>query len=170
MFYKPYDKGGLKANCDNNEYETQGESLTQQQFADDCDINLMLKRFTSGGMAFPPPVQGLYLDSSEFKHVSETHEIRENLNLEFSALPADIRLKFDNNHLKYGEYLVQQSELSSIEEKNQFYQKLYGDNTPQETPTGDQKNGLEPSTAKAAPTSSPPPQTPLTKSPETKPK
>lgn len=74
------------------------KSLTQQCFAEASDINVIMKRWLSGG---PPPVS----DASKavFKDVSHGMDYQSMMNTvvdvqqRFDELPAELRAKFKNN-------------------------------------------------------------------------
>lgn len=76
-----------------------GESLTKQSFADDCDINVLMARFASGG-AVPLPVgfaQGVYADVSDGLSYHEAmNRVIEAQGL-FMQLPAALRARFEND-------------------------------------------------------------------------
>lgn len=78
------------------------ESLTQQQFAQDCDLNVLALRFGLTGK--PLPVEAL--DPSYYGDVSDVPDLRTVLDLandaknKFMDLPARIRSRFDNQPAK----------------------------------------------------------------------
>lgn len=75
------------------------ESLTQQQFADDCDINILAVRF--GLVGKPMPMEAF--DPSYYGDLSEVPDLRTALDLvndaknKFMDLPSRIRNRFDNS-------------------------------------------------------------------------
>lgn len=82
--------------------ECKDESLTQQQFAEDCDLNVLAFRF--GLVGKPLPVEAL--DPSYYGDVSDVPDLRAALDLvndaknRFMDLPAKLRERFDNQPSK----------------------------------------------------------------------
>lgn len=79
-------------------------SLTRQEFKQDCDLGLLLKRFgrTPEGMAALKNAQG-FVEGVNFADVSNVVDYRTALdqiqqaNASFMALPAILRRRFDND-------------------------------------------------------------------------
>lgn len=81
-------------------------SKTQQQFKDECDINVIVKRFGLG-MEMPEAYEApSFADFTE--HVTDYHSamnlIRES-EAAFMTLPAHLRAEFDNNPQRLLEFL-----------------------------------------------------------------
>lgn len=74
-------------------------SLTNQQFVQDADINVLVKRFGLDKVAVP----SLALDARYYGDVSEVPDLRTLLDIardaenKFMELPADLRARFDNS-------------------------------------------------------------------------
>lgn len=77
------------------------ESLTQQQFADECDINKIMRKYKQTGViSHVSRIQGVYGD---FTHVEEYQQMLEKVQLaenSFNSLPAEIRDRFGNDPKK----------------------------------------------------------------------
>jgi len=86
----------------------EGESMTQQQFKDDCDVNIILKRImrNPSEMLRYQNNQGIFADVSEAPSYQEAMQTVINANNSFMELPAEMRLKFDNNPQKLLDYLA----------------------------------------------------------------
>lgn len=81
--------------------EIKGESLTQQQFKDDCDINKIMERFKATGMLNHfNKFEGTYDDVPA---ISYTEAIETKLKVEtmFQELPSAIRRDFDEDPTKF---------------------------------------------------------------------
>lgn len=78
------------------------ESLTQQQFAEDCDLNVLAYRFGLSGK--PLPVEAI--DPSYYGDLSDVPDLRTALDLvndaknKFLELPSKLRNRFDNSPAK----------------------------------------------------------------------
>lgn len=85
-----------------------GESMTQKQFQDDADLNVMMKRFgvTDGSLtpaALDPSHFGDFTDTIDFRDaLDRTREAQER----FNALPAAIRDRFANDPVRLFEFVT----------------------------------------------------------------
>lgn len=74
------------------------KSLTQQSFADMCDINKIMSRWLSGG---PPPAspeaQAVFRDVSHGMDYRELLDVTMNVQMSFDELPAEVRSRFKND-------------------------------------------------------------------------
>lgn len=80
------------------------ESLTQQSFAEECDINTIVRRFGVTGevpATSAPPLQGDFADALDF---------RQSMNLivaareSFQAMPADVRSRFHHDAAEFVDF------------------------------------------------------------------
>lgn len=92
--YRPHD--GVDKDMDGQ------KSLTRQEMKDECDINLLLKRYRDHGV--PPAMrvgEPRYLDCSEVPDFREAMDIVINAEQAFMQLPADVRKQLDNDPAKF---------------------------------------------------------------------
>lgn len=92
-----------------------GKSLTQQHFADECDINNIMARYEKTGMLIdplnPPTRQPLFGDFIAMPSYQEAQNaIREGVEL-FESLPARIRKMFNNDPVAYCDFISDRSNL-----------------------------------------------------------
>lgn len=93
-------------------------SLTRQEFKNDCDLSLLLKRFarTPEGRAALQNVQG-YAQNAQFYDVSNVPDYRSALdqvsaaNAKFMALPAILRKRFDNDPANFLDFVLNPANL-----------------------------------------------------------
>lgn len=82
-----------------------GPSMTRQDMADECDINLIMARYPGGippGAVISEPV---YLDLTQSPaSLMEAMNTMKDAEMAFMRLPADIRRTFDNNPMLFVEY------------------------------------------------------------------
>lgn len=71
-------------------------SLTDQQWAKDCDVNHILAQFTKTGRSIPP-LTGQYADLSTAPEYMEALNTIINAESAFNSLPARTRARFDND-------------------------------------------------------------------------
>ena len=87
-------------------FDTEGESLTQQHFKEECDIINIIKRHDRNGIIeHVQRGQARYGDFSEVKDYREALDLVQNAQEEFMNIPSDIRKQFDNNPGKFYEFV-----------------------------------------------------------------
>lgn len=80
-------------------------SLTQQQFASECDINNIMKSYVeTGTINHKNPRPGIFGDFSDVKDFKESLELVQYANEQFMALPANVRSRFNNNPAELVEF------------------------------------------------------------------
>lgn len=87
-----------------SDLECKDPSLTQQQFAEDADINVMLERFKVTGhlpQGVIPPSYGDFTGISDYRSAAEA--VRR-ANDSFSDLPATVRARFQNSPQQFLEF------------------------------------------------------------------
>lgn len=91
--------------------ECKDPSLTQQQFANDADINILVKRFGISDGAIPPAVMDpqYYGDFSDVPDFRGALEATRTAQERFDQLPADIRNRFYNDPVKLWDFVNDQS-------------------------------------------------------------
>ena len=87
-------------------FHTEGESLTQQHFQEECDIINIIKRHDRNGIIeHVHRGQARYGDFSEVTDYREALDLVKNAQEEFMTIPSDIRKQFDNNPGKFYEFV-----------------------------------------------------------------
>lgn len=81
--------------------ESGSQSLTQQQFKDEADINVILKRFQENPQPDLRTGEGprvpLWGDFSSIPDVKSAHAIFQQAEASFCSLPSELRARFNNN-------------------------------------------------------------------------
>lgn len=94
------------------------DSLTQQQFRDDCDINQIVARAQRG---IPPRFTARgephFGDFSEVPDLVSAYDLVERANEAFMTLPAQLRLELGNDPLRINELTREQIERYELNEK-----------------------------------------------------
>lgn len=93
-----------------------GSSMTQQQFKDECDINLMVKRF--GGLPVPGAgaAVGRYGDFSTAPDFFEAQQLVLRARAQFDSLPSAVRRRFDNDPAQLLAFVGDKSNLDEARE------------------------------------------------------
>lgn len=80
-------------------------SRTQQQFADECNINKIMERHGRGEDISHLRRQGQYRDLTTAPTYQQAMDILNNANTAFDSLPARLRKEFDNDPQKFLEFV-----------------------------------------------------------------
>lgn len=93
-----------------------GQSVTKQSFKDDCDINLIMAKFTKTGVMDNirdiEPEYG-FASSDDFR---ESMEIVSKANSMFESLPSNIRNKFKNEPATFLDFVQDEKNLEEMQE------------------------------------------------------
>nr|WAE43474.1 MAG: internal scaffolding protein [Microviridae sp.] len=73
------------------------ESITQQHFKDECDINKIMERYEKTGIIDIPEHKGMFGDFSEISDYQTMHHLMQKADEQFMSLDAKIRSRFNNN-------------------------------------------------------------------------
>nr|QJB20826.1 MAG: internal scaffolding protein [Microvirus sp.] len=85
------------------DYETR---LTQQQFKDDCDLNIIMKRYNEKGLLPDYIAQDpTYADFTTAPAFHEAVEIVARAQEQFDLLPSSTRARFENDPAKFLEFV-----------------------------------------------------------------
>lgn len=84
--------------------ENTGPSKTDQSFKDDCDVNLILKRFMKTGQRLPQ-VTGKYNDISEVPNLADALTQLNEAQHAFDNLPSFVRKRFGNSPVELVNFL-----------------------------------------------------------------
>ncbi|QCQ84861.1 internal scaffolding protein [Blackfly microvirus SF02] len=102
----------VKNNAADTVFNTKGASLTRQEFADECDINTLMKRYETYGTSMhqlrPDAVAasgGMYVDFSEMpNNLIDYLAMVKDAETAFMSLPAPVRREFDNNAVAFVDF------------------------------------------------------------------
>lgn len=86
--------------------ECKDESLTQQQFAEESDINVIVERFGLNGELPANPVMPQYGDFSAVSDFQSAMNAVLKAQADFMELPAKVRSRFDNDPQKLLEFVA----------------------------------------------------------------
>ncbi|AXH74899.1 MAG: internal scaffolding protein [Microviridae sp.] len=105
------DKASLESGLD-----CQDPSRTQQQFAEDADINTIVRRF---GITGKMPENATFPTYGDFTGISDYRTALDAINqadAEFLAIPAEVRARFDNDPQRFLEFCSTPDNLPAMRE------------------------------------------------------
>lgn len=80
-------------------------SLTRQEFAEDCDINVIMARYENTGViSHTSPREPLYLDLTEVPDFRTAMDMMVDADKAFMSLPAKVRREFDNDPREFVDF------------------------------------------------------------------
>lgn len=87
-------------------YQPEGESLTQQQFKEECDVNNILSKYRRTGMvSHLAKHQGNFGDFSSVEEYQVSLDKLMTAQRSFESLPSEIRNRFENDPAKLIQFL-----------------------------------------------------------------
>jgi hypothetical protein len=93
----------------------EGESLTQQSDAADCDINVIMKRYGGGNTGLPQvigkPLFGDFTEATDYRTMVETIQQANNAFLE---IPARLRAQFNNDPHEFIEWATNPANIEEV--------------------------------------------------------
>lgn len=93
------------------------DGKTRQEFADECDINVLLATYeTSGVLNHYNAAQPAYLDVTDVPDLQTSLEIVEKARIAFMTLPARARAEFDNDPVKFMQFAQDEANRPRMEE------------------------------------------------------
>lgn len=92
-------------------------SLTDQSFADECDVNVLMKRYEKTGVLPQfPDRQPFYVDNWDMPSYQDAQNIILAADAAFMALPASVRAKFDNDPQAFADYVSDEKNSDQLRE------------------------------------------------------
>lgn len=93
-------------------------SRTRQEFADECDINILMQRFErTGVISHVAQAEPMYLDLSEgVPDLMTALETVRAAEAAFMSLPASVRKEFDNDAIKFVAFAEDPDNLGKLRE------------------------------------------------------
>jgi len=106
VFRTPYTYSANAAASEKVIIIPEGESMTQQQFKDECDINNILKRYQTTGIMPNGTREPMFDDFTQMPDLQEAFAIIQLAEKDFvQNCPAVLRKRFGNDPLEFVNYL-----------------------------------------------------------------
>lgn len=92
-------------------------SLTRQEFADECDINVIMAQYDKNGVvSHMNPREPMYVDLSGVPNFREAMDMMISADKAFMSLPAKVRKEFDNDARKFVDFASDEANLEQMRE------------------------------------------------------
>lgn len=92
-------------------------SRTRQEFADECDINNILRGYEKTGViSHIDPREPVYLDTTDVVDLQSAIEIVRVAEAAFMSLPAAVRREFDNDAVKWADFASDPANVEKMRE------------------------------------------------------
>ncbi len=99
------------------QYSSKRPSLTQQSSRDECDINVIMKRFQQTGLLdHVKEQQGQYADVADVGDFQTAQNMVAQATTVFESLPSGIRADFDNDPAKFFDFAADPENLDAMQE------------------------------------------------------
>lgn len=81
------------------------DGLTRQEFADECDINVLMAGYErTGVLNHFNGLQPQYFDASDVPDLQRAHDVTQAAQAAFMTLSAAVRKEFDNDPIRWASY------------------------------------------------------------------
>lgn len=91
-------------------------SRTKQEFREDCDVNVIIRRFTKSGILPSSNANPQYIDAASLPDLQGAMAIMLEAEKHFMSLPAQVRKEFDNSPVKYVEFATDPKNIDVLRE------------------------------------------------------
>lgn len=93
------------------------ESLTRQEFAEECDINTIMAKYEAGGaISHVNKANPVYLDTTLYPGLQASMDAFREATFQFNQLPAQVRREFDNDPQQFVDFAVDPENLPKMRE------------------------------------------------------
>ncbi|QCS36307.1 minor capsid protein [Capybara microvirus Cap1_SP_228] len=93
------------------------DGMTRQEFADECDINVLMSRYEkSGVLNHYNGAEAAYLDLSDVPDLATAFDIFEKANTAFMSLPAAVRREFENDPVRFADFAADPANVDKMRE------------------------------------------------------
>jgi len=150
-YYDFYKTSGAKS-----VFFTVGPSLTRQEFADECDINAIMRRYEQAGagvngMPRNPNLEPMYVDFTTLPtDLLGYMDMMNDAEKSFMTLPATVRREFDNSPVMFVEFAGNPDNIDQMRAWGLAKPAPAEPPKASEPPLGDQPKGVVPEPPKAA--------------------
>ncbi|QCQ84717.1 internal scaffolding protein [Blackfly microvirus SF02] len=99
------------------DFSTTGPSATRQEFAEECDINILMAQYeTTGTINHFNTGQPQYLDLTDVPDLQQSIDLMREAETAFMRLPAKTRATFDNNAVAFVDFAQDPANIETMRE------------------------------------------------------
>lgn len=98
------------------QFSSDKPSKTKQEFKQDCDMNVIINRFTKTGVLPLQQRHAMYLNLVGAPNLQQSMHLMMAADAAFMTLPAKVRKEFDNNPMKFVEFATDEKNLDKLRE------------------------------------------------------
>ena len=125
-------------------FETEGESLTEQQFAEESQILNKIRKYDSQGFFDSinrNPAQ--YNDFTQVKDLADAIDQIEQARDAFQTIPSDIRKKFNNSPSEFFDFASKESNYDELVKLGLATQKIVDNLAPGQSPVAEKGSSVD---------------------------
>lgn len=114
---EPYTLHVIKPKGESYGLDASKDGRTRQEFADECDINILLDRYEKTGVLnHYNQLPAQYLDVSDLPDLAEAINIVDQAAAAFMTLPARVRAEFENDPVKFANFGADPANIEKMRE------------------------------------------------------
>ena len=125
-------------------FETEGESLTEQQFAEESQIINKIRKYDSQGFFDSinrNPAQ--YTDFTQVRDLSDAIDQIEQARDAFQTIPSDVRKKFNNSASEFFEFASKESNYGELVKLGLATQRVVDNLAPGQSPVAEKVSSVD---------------------------
>lgn len=93
--------------------EVGNDGMTKSEFADECDLNVLMERYRKAGVVPVPMPGGFYLDT-DLPDLPAAMQMMIEAEHSFNSLPSDVRKEFDNDPVRFVEFAIDKKNIDQL--------------------------------------------------------
>lgn len=91
------------------------ESMTKTEFAEEADLNVLMKRYGAGAFT-ATPLNPRFLDADDLPDLQEAMQLMIDAESSFNSLPAEVRKEFDNDGIAFVKFATDPANRERLEQ------------------------------------------------------
>ena len=96
--------------------DASSDGVTKSEFAEECDLNVLMERYRKSGTVPVPLNSAIYLDTDNLPDLQQAMHLMIEAEWSFNSLPSEVRKEFDNDPVKFVEYATKGENLEKLRE------------------------------------------------------
>lgn len=91
------------------------DGRTKSEFANECDLNVLMERYRKAGVVPVPMGEGVYMDT-DIPDLPTAMQYMIEAENSFNSLPSDVRKEFDNDPVRFVEFATDPANIETLRE------------------------------------------------------